>query len=165
MTQPPQIRHQVLESSDGLEVLEIGLPAEHMTTLDHAMKLPTGENLPGRNYHGQRFSYHQSAEASWQSRQLPELMCAKTDVLTDSGELADVQYIKSNQPIAATMDLQHRDALRFYYVTGGQVTLSGQDQEAVTLQERDSFVLPPEIQMQWHNFSAGFQCIEFTLKA
>lgn len=29
--QPPTIRHRVLESSDGLEVLEIGVPAEHIT--------------------------------------------------------------------------------------------------------------------------------------
>ena len=29
--QPPEIRHRVLESSDGLEVVEIGCPADHIT--------------------------------------------------------------------------------------------------------------------------------------
>ena len=29
--QPPEIRHRVLESSDGLEVVEIGCPADHVT--------------------------------------------------------------------------------------------------------------------------------------
>ena len=43
--QPPHIRHQVLESSDGLEVIEIGSPAEHLTHLDHVMPLP---NRQGR---------------------------------------------------------------------------------------------------------------------
>ena len=35
--QPPQIRHRVLESSPGLEVIEIGCPAEHMTCVDHVL--------------------------------------------------------------------------------------------------------------------------------
>ena len=30
--QPPLIRHRVLESSDHLQVIEIGVPAEHVTT-------------------------------------------------------------------------------------------------------------------------------------
>ena len=40
VTQPPTIRHRVLRSSDGLEVLEIGLPAEHATIADHSFVLP-----------------------------------------------------------------------------------------------------------------------------
>jgi len=32
VTQPPEIRHRVLEASDGLEVIEIGVPAEVRTT-------------------------------------------------------------------------------------------------------------------------------------
>ena len=39
--QPPEIRHRVLESSPGLEVIEIGCPAVHETYADHAMTLPT----------------------------------------------------------------------------------------------------------------------------
>src|SRR5215211_665415 len=33
--QPPEIRHRVLDSSDGLEVIELGCPAEHETLADH----------------------------------------------------------------------------------------------------------------------------------
>ena len=33
--QPPGIRHRVLKASKGLEVVEIGLPAEHLTEVDH----------------------------------------------------------------------------------------------------------------------------------
>lgn len=39
--QPPRIRHRVLESSPGLEVIEIGCPAEHETFADHDLQLPT----------------------------------------------------------------------------------------------------------------------------
>ena len=45
--QPPYIRHRVLESSPGLEVIEIGCPALHKTYSDHDLQfrrrlLPTG---------------------------------------------------------------------------------------------------------------------------
>ena len=61
--QPPHIRHRVLEASDGLEVIEIGSPAEHMTQLDHRMPLPTGSSLPMRAFDGQRFAFHQARQA------------------------------------------------------------------------------------------------------
>ena len=44
--QPPQIRHRVLESSAGLEVLEISCPAEHETWADADLDLPTTEVRP-----------------------------------------------------------------------------------------------------------------------
>ena len=40
--QPPTIRHRVLESSPGLEVVEITCPALHETFADHDLTLPNG---------------------------------------------------------------------------------------------------------------------------
>ena len=39
--QPPQIRHRVLESSNDLQVIEIGSPAIHQTIADLVLTLPT----------------------------------------------------------------------------------------------------------------------------
>ena len=47
--QPPEIRHRVLESSPGLEVVEIGAPALHATFADHELELPNGSN-PARRF-------------------------------------------------------------------------------------------------------------------
>mgnify|MGYP003323875405 CR=1 FL=1 len=52
--QPPEIRHKVLYASDNIEVIEIGVPAEHVTTIDHDMnylqkKLIWKESLKGKN--------------------------------------------------------------------------------------------------------------------
>jgi mannose-6-phosphate isomerase-like protein (cupin superfamily) len=60
VVQPPTIRHRVLESGDGLEVVEVTCPAEHETIADHAMTLPTETPRPvsQRVWHGQRFSWH-----------------------------------------------------------------------------------------------------------
>ena len=50
--QPPEIRHRVLFASDNIEVLEIGVPAEHVTTIDHEMELPNGPANPDRRFQG-----------------------------------------------------------------------------------------------------------------
>lgn len=54
--QPPEIRHRVLHASDGLEVIEIGCPAEHVTAIDHEMTLPTPHHRPGGSL-ADRFSF------------------------------------------------------------------------------------------------------------
>lgn len=53
--QPPEIRHRVLECEAGSEVIEISMPAEHETWVDHDMTLPTSEHRPERDFNGQRF--------------------------------------------------------------------------------------------------------------
>ncbi|TDR14657.1 cupin domain-containing protein [Marinicella litoralis] len=166
VTQPPGIRHQVLEASDGLEVVEIGMPAEHMTTLDHHMQLPTGQNLPSRvyqhgSYGGQQFCYHQQAAVSWQA--LPEsgLLRSETSVLTDSGGVAAVNVLKASAPHNASKWLiQHQNRLHFYYVMAGQASYQQAGQENVVINDRDSFVLPPNQCLELSHFSADFQCIE-----
>ena len=59
--QPPEIRHRVLECDAGSEVIEISMPAEHETWVDHEMTLPTSEHRPNRGFGGQRFVRHVSA--------------------------------------------------------------------------------------------------------
>jgi len=53
--QPPEIRHRVLECEAGSEVIEVSMPAEHETWVDHEMTLPTTELRPNREFNGQRF--------------------------------------------------------------------------------------------------------------
>lgn len=55
VVQPPEIRHQVLECTAGAEVLEVSMPAEHETWVDHEMSLPNNGVNPGRDFCGQRF--------------------------------------------------------------------------------------------------------------
>jgi len=56
--QPPQIRHRVLESSAGAEVIEISSPAVHETWVEHEIKLPTLDVKRDRDFDGQRFVLH-----------------------------------------------------------------------------------------------------------
>jgi quercetin dioxygenase-like cupin family protein len=61
--QPPEIRHRVLASSPGMEVIEIGCPAEHDTFVEHGITLPTASTRPDRAFGGQRFVRHIAADA------------------------------------------------------------------------------------------------------
>ena len=63
--QPPEIRHLVLESSPGLEVVEIGCPALHPTFADHELHLPMGRGDPSREFSGQAFLRHVASETPW----------------------------------------------------------------------------------------------------
>jgi len=74
--QPPHSCHRVLKSSDGLEVIELGSLAEHMTYLDHDMTLPTGRERPARDFNGPRFMFHQAATAPWQGDPENDWPCA-----------------------------------------------------------------------------------------
>ena len=53
--QPPMIRHRVLESSAGAEVVEVSAPAEHITMADHDLALPGPHLPPDHDFAGQRF--------------------------------------------------------------------------------------------------------------
>jgi quercetin dioxygenase-like cupin family protein len=63
--QPPRIRHRVLESSPGLEVVEIGSPALHETLADHDLDLPTPHLRPERDFGGQVFLRHVAVDTPW----------------------------------------------------------------------------------------------------
>lgn len=83
--QPPGIKHRVLESSQGLEVLEVACPAEHETTREHMLQLPVEEDgstadHPPRQFSAvalsdagaievqpQTFVWHQAANATWEA--------------------------------------------------------------------------------------------------
>jgi len=55
--QPPGIRHQVLESFDDLEVIEITSPSDHATFSDFTMKLPNTIDAQTHFYNGQQFAH------------------------------------------------------------------------------------------------------------
>lgn len=67
VTQPPRIRHRVLESFDDLEVIEIGYPAEHITRADPLTSLPTSSVDGSRTWDGQVFVHHYRADAHRES--------------------------------------------------------------------------------------------------
>jgi len=164
VTQPPEIRHQVLESSDGLEVLEIGIPAEHMTTLDYEMLLPSTQKLPHRSYQGQEFCHHINEQASWQGWCGSGLQVCETAVLDKSVGIAAVNVYKPHHTKtqeAKSAIFEHQNVFRFYYIMAGRVKISNQQGVDMVLNTRDSFQLQAGQSLQLSDFSEDFCCIEF----
>lgn len=64
IVQPPGLRHRVLECSRGFEVVEFSSPAEHLTRVDHDLKLPNAERSDGMR-DGQRFLHARGGSRPW----------------------------------------------------------------------------------------------------
>ncbi len=161
--QPPEIRHRVLESSDNLEVIEIGVPAEHITTIDHDMELPTTELKPERNFSGQRFCHHQQANARWQPARLPGFSRRRTGILDATSGVADVQVIKSDSSIIATEINSHSCDILFSFVMDGSVSLKADQQPEQQLTAGDAFVIPPGTKTQFSEVSPNLEILEVSL--
>ena len=117
--QPPGIRHRVLESGDGLEVVEIGAPAEHDTHREHDLELPNGVGDPLREWNGQRFLRHQYAEDKWVESPNAGWELQHFGVEEATGGVAAVRLARA---IEATPPLRtHELELFFGFVRSGEL--------------------------------------------
>jgi quercetin dioxygenase-like cupin family protein len=142
--QPPEIRHRVLEASDGFEVVEIGCPAVHETHADPALDLPTGRHLPGRQFGGQRFVRHVAADAAWQpwasSQGAPGFEARDTGIAAATDGLAGAVTVRANGPDVAR--ISHHGELLFLFVLRGSLRLESAAHGRHELADGDSVVLP-----------------------
>jgi len=163
VTQPPEIRHRVLEASDGLEVIEIGVPAEHMTTIDHDMELPTETFNPERIFHGQKFCKHERENAIWQPWRVDGLRFRESGILEATKGDASAQIVTAIRTISETKVLQHEVDILFSFVLEGTLTLEAEGQEARILGKGDAFVIPPKLNYIFKNISEDFELLEVAL--
>lgn len=143
--QPPQIRHRVLESSDGLEVIELACPAEHDTCLDHDLSLPTPDLRPQREFGGQRFSRHQAGEATWAPLFHEGLESRDTGIAAASMGIAGARVVRATGKPASPTQWQHGGELLFAYVLAGRLGVDGLQEDRVTLESGDSMVVPADM--------------------
>ncbi|MEM6727422.1 MAG: cupin domain-containing protein [Pseudomonadota bacterium] len=158
--QPPEIRHRVLYASDNIEVVEIGVPAEHVTTIDHAMELPTEIVQPEREFSGQTFVHHRAEDAKWVPHRLGGYEARDTGVARHTKGVAHVAVLR---PDGGQHALSVHDAdIYFGFVMAGEVTLEG-DGKAQPLTAGDAFVIPPGLPMGLRAPSADFELLEVAL--
>ena len=160
VTQPPEIRHRVLEASDHLEVIEIGIPAEHMTTIDHHMELPTAAYRPDREFQGQRFCHHLAAEAVWKPWIAAGFECRDTGINEATKGLASVLVIRPADGTTHSPVLDHRADILFRFVLQGGVTLRVEGEAPHRLSQRDAFVIPPGSGYRFEDCSPDFEVLE-----
>lgn len=161
--QPPQIRHRVLHAADDLQVIEIGVPAEHVTTIDHDMILPNGPAHPDRTWAGQRFVHHRAEGAAWQPFRIPGLIARDTTIGANTGGVAAVHVVRRGEgPIPAT---RHDGDILFTFVMAGGLTLQGEGKEPFRLEAGDAFVVPPGMVTRYADPSPDMELMEVALPA
>jgi quercetin dioxygenase-like cupin family protein len=150
--QPPEIRHRVLESSPGLEVVEIGCPALHETLADWGMTLPNRLD-PQRRFGPQRFLRHGAAETPWVAGEGFEVRSAGLAEAT--ADLADAFAFRLTAPRFEAEG--HDRELVFGFVVAGTATLELDGAHA--LAPGDAFVVPPYRPWALADASADFELL------
>jgi quercetin dioxygenase-like cupin family protein len=141
--QPPTIRHRVLESSPGLEVIEIACPAEHETFREHNLELPTAQSNPQRIFDGQRFVHHRAAEAVWRSTYDERISRRDTDISQATSGIADVRVLRiAPSGGHKTEPSRHDGEFLFFAMLDGRAQLRSRLLGAHTLETDDVCVIP-----------------------
>ena len=161
--QPPEIRHRVLFASDNIEVIEIGVPAEHVTTIDHEMELPNGPANPDRVFQGQRFVHHKANEATWKPFRIPHLTSRDTTIATHTDNVAGVHVVQAGEGDEEWST--HSADILFTFVMEGSMTLEGEGRKPYPLEAGDAFVIPPDMKTRYADISADLELLEVSLPA
>ncbi|CAF2998644.1 unnamed protein product [Rotaria sp. Silwood2] len=162
--QPPLIRHRVLESSVGLEVIEVTSPAAHDTYIDHHMQLPNAEQRPDRDYGGQRFLKYLAADetAPWHPWRLSGLEFHDTGISLATADLAGVRIVRNSGDLKS-QTLQHNAEFVFIFVLTGELTLDVTGHGSQKMTSGDSFVIPEKISYNISECSKNLQFLEVSL--
>lgn len=140
--QPPHIRHRVLESSAGAQVVEIGCPAEHDTFFDYDLELPTTTLDADRLFGGQKFVRHQASEVPWGASVHAGFQVQHTAIEQATNGLASVRVLRSSGE-TITAPTRHEGDFWFMFVLDGSADFSVDGAEATaSLQVGDSVTIP-----------------------
>jgi len=154
--QPPLIRHRVLESSPGLEVVEITAPALHETFADHEMELPTPKR-ERRDFDGQYFLRHIAAKTPWTS--FGDAEAQETTMSDATGGIAEIRTIRPGRASSISFG-PGRGELVFGFVLEGKARL---DHSGIfELGPADAFVVPPADPWTLSDMSADFRLLHMT---
>ena len=162
VSQPPHIRHRVLEASDGLEVVELASPATHETRLDHDMPLPTGRCLPKRVYSGQIFLLHRARETAWEHRAGTPFEKKNTGMMHATGGLADVHVLRAvgtGSPDPGK-GIARSGAFTFLFVLAGRMTVRIDGAQPTLLGTHGACLVPAESRLEIPDYSRDLELLE-----
>lgn len=160
--QPPGIRHRVLKSSDGLEVVEIACPAEHATRVDHELELPRSALDLEREYGGQAFVRHVAEDATWAPWTRAGYVQRDLGIGAGTRGLAGARVVRmegqpGDEPVAHTGDLC------FVFVQAGAITFHGQ--APLRLNAGDALTIPRGLRHHWADATEDVTFLEVTAPA
>jgi quercetin dioxygenase-like cupin family protein len=160
--QPPTIRHRVMHAADGIEVIEIGVPAEHITEVDHEMTLPTPVERPDREWDGQRFVHSLAKDGVFEPFRIPGFEARDTTINENTKGVASVMVAR---PVAGQTSpwTRHNCDILFNFVMSGEMTLEGEGKDPYRLTAGDAFVVPPDMATRYAEATEDLQLLEVSL--
>ena len=163
--QPPGIRHRVLESSAGLEVVEVTCPAMHETWFDHEMTLPTSA-MDG-DFAGQQFVHYRSAEAAWLPSVRPGFTAADTGIGDATSGLVGTRVLRPAGAASEGSDryAQHDGELLWWFLLDGAAHLDIPGRGNQVLQTGDAVAVPPAMAHTLLPASDDLEVLEVTVPA
>ena len=162
--QPPQIRHQVLESSAGMEVIELTCPADHETCVDHEIKLPTSSADSERLFNGQHFIRHVAAKAEWKPWRIAGFEARDIGIASATDGLAGVRVA---HPVGQPQPefVSHDADLLFMFLLNGSAELNCDQMASELLTAGDSFIIPGALKHSFSECSKDMEVLEVALPA
>lgn len=166
--QPPEIRHRVLESSPGLEVIEVGCPALHETIADWSTPLPNppgdGRGFdPDRRWDGQAFVRHVADGAPWHPWRLAGWEYRDSGIAEATAGLAGVGVIRTHRTdVDDTATTVASDEFELLVVLDGAVTFRS-DEATERLVESSSVAVPPGVRYGLVDPEPGSEILVVTL--
>ncbi len=159
--QPPTIRHRVLHAADGIEVIEIGVPADHVTEVDHEMTLPTPNLRLDREWDGQRFVHSLAKDGRFIPFRVPGFEARDTTINENTKGVACVKVARPTGE--KTVWTKHNGDILFNFVMSGELTLEGKNKEPHRLSPGDAFVIPPDMATRYSGPTDDLQLLEVNL--
>ena len=156
--QPPHIRHQVLECSDGLEVIEVSCPAEHETYTDHLLELPNSKTDPSRIFSGQRFLFFLEEKTAWEKHSSGGLF-RDTEIGSATRGIAEVRVLRPDNN-KSNNTRSHQGELLFYFVLKGSMELNLEEQGTSLFREGDSTSIPLGMNYSFGKVSENTEILE-----
>ena len=184
VTQPPGIRHQVLESSGELQVVELGCPAIHPTYTAPGFELPNIGKEPApappaiaERFGGQEFVHHKAAEEEWEPSEFPGFEMAGTAVAGATSDMVGVRTLKATANPAHGVDTTSgsddsepvyspsASELLFVYILAGSAELRRPGGERVPVGADVAMTFTPRKPFELVAPSPGFKVLEVAMPA
>jgi quercetin dioxygenase-like cupin family protein len=164
--QPPEIRHRVLESSTGLEVIEIGCPALHETIADWSLPLPNTTGDGSRRWDGQRFVRHVADRSAYAPWRVDGWEYRDTGIGEATAGLAGARVVRRVEGSPASeLPLSHDTELAMLIVLDGAVTFTADGGRPSRLRESSSVAIPGGLVYRMSDPTHDCELLDVTLPA
>jgi hypothetical protein len=153
----------VLESSPGLEVIEIGCPALHETIADWSLALPNGAGDGSRRWDGQAFVRHVAADAAYAPWWVAGWEYRDTGIGDATGGLAGARVVRTTG--ASGAEIAHGTEFALLVALDGEVTFTAEGGVEQRLRRSSSVAIPGGLRYRLLDPTADCELLDVTMPA